>query len=288
LRSRERLAARAETLGSKLEYQLTESADHASELATRAAAEGVPLILAYGGDGTYNAVARGLLGSRTSMGVLPGGTTSVLAYEFEIPRPAARSVEALLTGNDRRMRVGRTDRGDVVLLMVSAGPDSHVLRRLHPALKPLGGRIGVALQALVEAVAGSALPRLRVVAPGVGEEVGWAIVGNSRCYGSRFHGTPGADPFGDYLEIVARRGMGRRAAISFLFGIPSGRHVVHPDALRVTASHVRLEPASPDEDVPYQVDGDVTGILPVEIGVDPRPLMIRVPVRGRNHFSHDP
>jgi diacylglycerol kinase family enzyme len=82
--------------------------------------------------------------------------------------------------------------------------------------------------------------------------------------------------------------VGRRAAISFLFGIPSGRHVVHPDALRVTASHVRLEPASPDEDVPYQVDGDVTGVLPVEIGVEPRPLMIRVPVRGRDHFSHDP
>ena len=288
LRSRERLAARAASLGSKLEYQLTESAEHASELAARAAAEGVPLILAYGGDGTYNAVARGLLGSRTSMGVLPGGTTSVLAYEFEIPRPATRSVEALLTGGDRRMRVGRTDGGEVVLLMVSAGPDSLVLRRLHPALKPLGGRVGIALQALVEVVAASPLPRLRVVAPGVEEEVGWAIVGNSRCYGSRFHATPGASPFADDLEIVARRGVGRRAAISFLFGIPSGRHVEHPDALRAAASQVRLEPALPVEEIPYQIDGDVTGMLPVEIAVDPRPLMVRVPVHRRNQPSHGP
>ena len=29
------------------------------------------------------------------MGVLPGGTTSVLAYEFGVPRPAWRAVEAL-------------------------------------------------------------------------------------------------------------------------------------------------------------------------------------------------
>jgi diacylglycerol kinase family enzyme len=33
--------------------------------------------------------------------------------------------------------------------------------------------------------------------------------------------------------------------------------------------------------VPYQIDGDVMGSLPVEITIDPQPLRVRVPAAGR-------
>jgi diacylglycerol kinase family enzyme len=234
------------------------------------------LVLAYGGDGTYNEVARGLLGSQTALGVLPGGTTSVLAYELEIPRPAASAVAALLAGDDRAMRVARTDRGDIALLMVSAGPDSQVLARLRPALKRLGGRVGVALQAILETAAGGALPRLLVETEAGRLDAGWAIVGNSRCYGSRYAATPGANPFRGDLEVVAQRGRGRRAALSFLLGIPWGRHVRRTDVVVTRSERVRIEPASPTSPVPYQVDGDVVGSLPVEVTIEPRSLRVRL------------
>jgi diacylglycerol kinase family enzyme len=105
------------------------------------------------------------------------------------------------------------------------------------------------------------------------------IVGNSRCYGSKFRATPGADPFRDDLEVVAQRSCGRRAAISFLFGIPSGRHVARSDVVREVVDRVRLEPALPGDAVPYQIDGDVVGMLPVEISIDPEPLVIRLPAQ---------
>jgi len=279
LREEGRLQAVAADRGFELDIWTTKSPTHTTELAERAAAEEIPLVLAFGGDGTYNAVARGLLGSSTAMGVLPGGTTSVLAYEFGVPRPARRAVDALLVGEDRAMRVGRTDHDDIVLLMLSAGPDSHVLKRLRPAFKRLGGRVGVTFQAVVEAVNGVALPRIRLVSDGSTGEVGWVIVGNSRCYGSKFCATPGADPFRNDLEVVAQHGSGRRAAMSFLFGIPSGRHVARDDVVREVVDRVRLEPASPDDAVPYQIDGDVVGMLPVEISIDPKSLWIRLPAR---------
>ena len=80
------------------------------------------------------------------------------------------------------------------------------------------------------------------------------------------------------LEVVAQRTNGRQAAVSFLFGIPSGRHVARDDVVREVVNRVRLEPASPGDTVPYQIDGDVVGTLPVEISMDPRPLSIRLPV----------
>lgn len=279
LREQSRLQDVAADRGSELDIWISKSPTHTVELAEKAAADDYPLVLAYGGDGTYNAVARGLLGSSTAMGVLPGGTTSVLAYEFGVPRPARRGLEALLTGEDRAMRVARTDAGDLVLLMLSAGPDSHVLERLRPSFKRLGGRVGVALQAVVEAMARGPLPRIRVASNDAIGEVGWVIVGNSRCYGSKFCATPGADPFRDDLEVVAQQNSGRRAAASFLFGIPSGRHVKRDDVVREIVDQVRLEPATPGDAVPYQIDGDVVGVLPVEVRIHPTSLSIRLPAR---------
>jgi diacylglycerol kinase family enzyme len=49
---------------------------------------------------------------------------------------------------------------------------------------------------------------------------------------------------------------------------------------RRIVDRVRLEAATGAVAVPYQVDGDVVGVLPVEVSVDPRPLKVRVPLRA--------
>jgi diacylglycerol kinase family enzyme len=271
------VVAAALEAGVDLEFWMTRGPGHASELAAQAAGAGRPLVFAFGGDGTYNEVARGLHGSQTALGPLPGGTTSVLAYEFDIPRPVERSVRTLLAGEDRAMRIGRTDRDDIVLLMLSAGPDSHVLRNLRPGFKRFGGRVGVALQALVEIAGRGRLPTVKVAVEDHIEKAGWVIVGTSRSYAGRFHATPGADPFRDDLEVVIQKSSGRRAAAAFLLGMPSGRHVHREDVVRHVTDRVRIEPSSADVTVPYQIDGDVVGVLPVEIRIDPLPLMVRLP-----------
>jgi diacylglycerol kinase family enzyme len=279
LRRQDDLNTAAAATGYQLDIWTAESQDHTTRLAAEAAEADLPLVLAYGGDGTYNAVAKGLLGSATAMGALPGGTTSVLAYEFDVPRPARRAVDSLLRGEDKAMRVGRTDAGDIVLLMLSAGPDSHVLERLRPSFKRFGGRVGVALEAVVEALTGRPLPKMRVVFNGTVESAGWVIVGKSRCYAGKFCATPGADPFRADLEFVAQRSSGRRAAVAFLSGIPWGRHIARDDVVGEVVNRVRLEPVRPEDAVPYQIDGDVVGNLPVEITIDPQSLWVRLPAR---------
>lgn len=277
LRLRLELDAAAERLGERLEWWPTRAPGHATELAGRAAAEGRPLVLAYGGDGTYNEVATGLLGSATAMGVLPGGTTSVLAYELGVPRPAPRALSALLAGADRAMRVGRTSHGRVFLLMLSAGPDAWVLERLGARLKRLGGRAGVAVQALRELASRRPLPRFSVTIAGRTVEAGWAIVGKSRSYGGPYPAAPGADPFAPELEAIVQTSTGRLAAVPFALGIPRGIHVLRRDVIRLPVDRIALSPAGGERPVPYQIDGDVAGTLPVEARVDPEALQMRVP-----------
>jgi len=281
LRRLPRVRAKAEELGFDLRLLETEAPGHATELAARCAGDDEELVLAYGGDGTYNEVARGLLGTATAMAMLPGGTTSVLAYELEIPRPAEVALEALLGGEDRPMRCGRTDAGQIFLMMLSAGPDAVVLDRLDTSLKLKGGKLGIALQALRELSRGR-MPGIRVSTGSWSETGGWVIVGNIRCYGGPYHATPGADPFSPELELVLQRRIGRHAALPFFFAIALGRHLGRRDVVRRRVTNVRLVPALSGERVPYQIDGDPGGELPVELSVAPESLWVRLPVSTRS------
>jgi diacylglycerol kinase family enzyme len=262
-----------------LTWRATRAAGHATELAAEAAAAGCPLVLAFGGDGTYNEVARGLLGSDTAMGVLPAGTTSVLAYELGIPRPVDRALEALCRGRDRAVRVGQTDQGGIFLLMLSAGPDTVVLQRLGPLVKRLGGRLGVALQAIRELVRLQPMPRLTVSCDDHHiDEAGWAIVGKARCYAGPFAATPGADLAQPHLEAVVQLRSGRVAAVPFVADLARSRHQLRADVSRFTTSRIRIDAADGGR-LAYQIDGDVAGALPVEAGVHPLPLKLRFPAR---------
>ncbi len=280
LRSFTDLDAAGHRCGVELDWRHTEHPGHGAELAREAAAAGHPLVLAYGGDGTYNEVARGLLGSDTALGVLPGGTTSVLAYEFGIPRPATRALEAIVLGRDRAMRVGRTDRGELFLLMLSSGPDVVVLERLEMGLKKIG-RSGVALQAVRELIRFKSMPAFEVVAGGTTTTAGWAIVGTSRSYAGPYHATPGANPFTPTFEIVVQRTVGRRFAVPFALGMPLGRHVRRRDVWRAMVDEVEL---IPNAGVPmrYQIDGDLAGELPVRAAIDPELLLVRIPGAARD------
>jgi len=272
---RERLERAAAGVGFRLDWWHTEAPGHATELAARAVRDGLPLIAAWGGDGTYNEMARGLIGSDTAMLLLNGGTTSVLVYELGIPRDPVAALLAQLAGQRRAMQVARTDSGQLFLLMLSVGPDSVILENLPDLLKRRAGKVGITAQAVVE-FARSRLPRFTVASDGRRLDVSWCIVGNSRCYGGPWAGTPGADPFAPGFEVVVLTRHGRRAAVPFFFAIPSGRHLGLPGVERFPADTVVVEG---EPSIPYQLDGDPAGHLPVTVSPSGQAVTVLIPDR---------
>ena len=69
--------------GHAVEYSFTDHPGHATELASKASANGFGLVVAVGGDGTVNEVAQGLIGTNTAMGIVPMGSGNGLARELE-------------------------------------------------------------------------------------------------------------------------------------------------------------------------------------------------------------
>jgi diacylglycerol kinase family enzyme len=118
----------------------TERRDHATRICREAAAEGYDAVVAFGGDGTVNEAANGLIGSPTPLTCLPGGSTNVFCRTLGIPADVVDATEHLLRMADdfqpRRVDTGRVN-GRHFVFASGIGLDASVVERVdsHPRLK---------------------------------------------------------------------------------------------------------------------------------------------------------
>ncbi len=118
----------------------TERRDHATELCREAAHEGYDAVVAFGGDGTANEAANGLVGTRTPLTCLPGGRANVYCRMLGIPPDVVDATEHLL-GLAHSWQTRQVDLGRVgeryFLFSAGVGLDADVVERVdaHPRLK---------------------------------------------------------------------------------------------------------------------------------------------------------
>lgn len=78
----------------KFDYQVvfTKYAGHAAEIAHTSVAENIDIVVAVGGDGTVNEVARSIVHSNTALGIIPCGSGNGLARHLCIPMDIRKSI----------------------------------------------------------------------------------------------------------------------------------------------------------------------------------------------------
>jgi len=118
----------------------TEARGHATELCREAAHEGYDVVVAFGGDGTVNEAANGLIGSPTPLCCLPGGSANVFGKMLGIPGDVVDATEHLLAMADdwrpRRVDLGLVN-GRYFTFASGLGLDASVVQRVdsNPHLK---------------------------------------------------------------------------------------------------------------------------------------------------------
>ncbi len=80
------------------EVVYTERPGHAVEIAADRARQGYHAVVAIGGDGTINEVARSLVHTDTALGIIPCGSGNGLARHLRIPMEARRAIEVINGG----------------------------------------------------------------------------------------------------------------------------------------------------------------------------------------------
>ena len=137
----------------KLEAVDTESRDHATQLAEDAVDRGFEAVLVFGGDGTVNEAAQGVVATNVALGILPGGSTNVMARSLGIPRDPVEATayvaQRLRSGSYRRVGVGRVN-ARYFLFSGGMGLDAEVVRRVEadPERKRKSGEWSFVLNAL--------------------------------------------------------------------------------------------------------------------------------------------
>jgi diacylglycerol kinase (ATP) len=223
-----------------------------------------PLILVAGGDGTLNGVLNGLLPGAATLGVIPLGTSNVLARELKI-RSLDDALSRIARGESRAVTVGElhcADRNRRFLLMAGVGFDGAVVRGVRLAEKRMLGKGAYLLSALRVLFAWDS-ERLQVSAGGRSLSCHSVIVCNTAKYGGDFVLAPEADLFSPSLQVVCIKG-GRLSYLKLFLRLWLGRPPQDRSVEILAAGELEVS-----GEKAVQLDGDFFGCGPLRLRTIP-------------------
>lgn len=88
--------------GFDVEAEWPKTPDDTRRMSSEAAADGVDVVVAMGGDGVVHHVANGVGGSHSALGIIPAGTTNVLARLVGVPKRPRAAADLICEQSDPR------------------------------------------------------------------------------------------------------------------------------------------------------------------------------------------
>ena len=250
------------------EFVVLKNIEEASRLAREAT--GYEAVVACGGDGTVNAVARGVLANRDNalkFGVLYTGTSPDFCREHGIPTDAEEAVAVLRAGVVREIPV-LTANGDSFFCSMNLGMGAMVAATANRLRPRLGDVLGTLWSVLREVVRGRRYD-IKVNGEEIRSVAHALVTRMPRIAGGLKVALP---PLADdeyalwFARDVSRFGC-LRIVWNLYRGNPCGElRVLRGKTTFASVNHVALE-----------YDGDPHGALPVAVGFAPRRLRLLVP-----------
>lgn len=237
------------------------------------------VVVAAGGDGTVGCVLNETP-SGTPLTVLPLGTENLFSKYLGIEKQAASVADVVTGGATVELDAGRAN-DRLFLLMFSCGFDAEVVRRLADGRKGNISHLSYA-KPVLQSLLNYDFPEVRITWPAELELPGlsspllarWTFAVNLPCYALGLTTAPGATGTDGLLDICTFRKGSILHGLRYLAAVVLGRQASLPDCTTLQLPRLRLES---DRPVPYQVDGDPGGELPVDVEVVPRRLKVMVP-----------
>ena len=112
----------------------TDAPGHASEISRTAAADGIEIVVAVGGDGTVNETAAGLVDTATALAIVPAGSGNGLARHLKIPMNLKGAIEVINKGNILKIDTA-TINDQLFVNVAGVGFDASVAKKFAAAGK---------------------------------------------------------------------------------------------------------------------------------------------------------
>ena len=260
----------------------TERPGHAAELALKHAPH-YDAVFALGGDGTVMEVAGALAGTDTPVGVLAGGTGNLLARALGIPLSIRKSIPALVEGVQMIIDLGRFDSGRRFAMAAGVGIDSSMVAETPKWMKRRLGVAGYALMGSLAAIR-TVLRRdffhARIVIDGIVHErqAAAVMVANfGAVLGNRITLGPEIRTDDGFLDVCVFSPRSLGDAIRITRRLLRADFSEDPCLLYARGRTVRVETTPP---LQWQADGELMGMTPFGVVVEPLAVRLLVPRGG--------
>jgi diacylglycerol kinase family enzyme len=238
-------------------------------------------VVSAGGDGTVALLAN-RLPRDVPIAVLPLGTENLLSKYLQMKSDPREVCRTICLGHAAKFDAGRA--GDqIFLIMAGCGFDAEVVRRLHDERTGHIDHLSY-IKPIWDSIQNYNYPELRVHCeiPATDSDAArtetitarWAFVVNLPRYAAGLRIAPHARGNDGLLDVCTFKDGSLWHGLRYLSGIILGQHASWDDCVTVRSPKIRIESDAP---VPFQLDGDPGGFLPVEITVLPDYLTILVP-----------
>jgi diacylglycerol kinase (ATP) len=248
------------------------------KMTSEAMVEGVPRVIACGGDGTVHEVAGTLAGSRVVMGIVPCGKGNDLARVLNIPKDVETAADVLLKGEVRRIDMGRVgDRYYCTVAMV--GFDAEVARSINEDGMPFGGTAAY-VYGVLKTLLTYRSPQMRLFGDfgTVEGRIFLSAAGNTSTYGGGMRIAPSAVPDDGALDVCIVHHMPRWRVLLLFPRVYWGTHAKLPVVEIQRTRSLRIECPTP---MWVFGDGEALCQTPTTIEVAPNALHVICPGPGR-------
>ncbi|MFA6974324.1 MAG: diacylglycerol kinase family protein, partial [Parcubacteria group bacterium] len=257
----------------KLDIEFTTHPKHAMEIAKNAKNK-YDIIIVAGGDGTVNEVINGIGQSKTTLAIIPFGSTNVLAMELGIPFNVEKASELIAYGKKIKIDLGYAETSQEARyfsMMLGIGFDASLIENISPKFKKRWGRLAYPLAGVKNSFK---YKWHNIHVKHKTHSVGYfVIISNSKYYGGEYQIADKASITDGLLDLVIINRKNWWRIIKIISSLSSGKlnKFLSGEYYQTKEAHIYSR-----HKMLVQVDGELIGTAPVSVKIIPKALNVMI------------
>jgi len=255
----------------KLDIEFTKSPNDATKIAEDAKNK-YDLVIVAGGDGTVNEVVNGLANSKTTLAIIPFGSTNVLAMELGIPFNVKKAAELIAHGKKMKIDLGYAkinQKSRYFAICLSVGFDSSLITQINSKFKKRWGKLAYPIAGakhLLKYKWNNIHVKHKFNSEGY-----FIIISNSKYYAGEYQIADKASVTDGLLDLVIIDRENWWEIVKILSSLSSGKlnKFLKGEYYQTKKAHIYSH-----KKMFVEVDGEVIGETPVSVKVIPKALNV--------------
>jgi YegS/Rv2252/BmrU family lipid kinase len=267
--------------GLKVDIAYARPKEEATPIAKQAVKNGYKIVIAMGGDGTIEAVMRGMIGGKARLGILPTGTENNIAKSLGVPQDLQEACALIVTDNTLKLDMGQvtTRKGKkfVFFEMATIGLSAAIYPDVS---KAISGKLSSIKASALTFIRHETRPSVFLTLDNESKievETMLVVVSNTPVFGKNFMVAPDASMQDGRLDVSVYPDFSKIELLRYYAAVMDGGYSGDGKVQHYQARKIKIK-TSPKLDV--MADGVALGRGTVTIKV--RPAALRVITTGKS------